>query len=43
MSSLEISNVVAPDPKVFLWIGAFVPDANPNGIKALLVNGLSTS
>ena len=34
-----------PDLNRFLWIAAFVADAvavNPNGIKMLLVNGLST-
>ena len=32
--------------KFFIWIVAFVADAaavNPNGIKTLLVNGLSTN
>ena len=43
-SSFEIINVV-PDAKRFLWIAAFVVDAaavNPNSIKTLLSNGLST-
>ena len=34
-----------PDPNIFLWIAASVADAgsvNPNGIKTLLANGLST-
>ena len=34
-----------PDPKSFFWIAAFVADAtavNPNGIKTLSANGLST-
>ena len=36
VSSLGTINVVKPDPKIFLWIGASVTDAaavNPNGIK----------
>ena len=36
ISSLEIINVVKPDPKIFLWIAVSVVDAaavNPNGIK----------
>ena len=46
ISSLEIINVVLPESDVFLWIAASVADAavvNPNGIKTLLANGLSTS
>ena len=42
--SLEIINVVLPDPNIFLWIAASVADATavkPNGIKTLLANGLS--
>ena len=45
ISSLEIVNVVLPDPNIFLWIAASVSDAtavNPNGIKVLLASGLST-
>ena len=45
ISSLEIINVVLPDPNIFLWIAVYVADAaavNPNGIKMLLANGLST-
>ena len=53
ISSLEIANVVCfakseghvPDPNFFLWIAASVAYAaavNPNGIKMLLANGLST-
>ena len=45
ISSLEIINVVIPDSNIFLWIPASVADAaavNPNGIKTLLANGLST-
>ena len=45
ISSLQIINVVVPDPIIFLWITASVPDAapvNPNGIKTLLGNGLTT-
>ena len=37
--------VVVPDPNNFLLIAAFVAHAaavNPNGIKTLLTNGLST-
>ena len=44
ISSLKII-VVKPDPNIFLWTAAFVADAtaaNPNGIKTLLANGLST-
>ena len=43
--SLEIIKVVNPDPNIFLWIAASVADSaavNPNSIKTLLVNGLST-
>ena len=45
ISSLEIVNVVIPDPTIFLWIPASVADAaavNPNGIKMRLTNSLST-
>ena len=38
-------NVVVPDPNIFIWIAASVFDAaalNPNVIKMLLANGLST-
>ena len=45
ISSLEIINVVKPDPNIFLWIAASVAAAaavNPNGIKTLLANGLNT-
>ena len=45
ISSLEIIKVVNPDPNIFLWIAAPVSDAaavNPNGIKTLVANGLST-
>ena len=45
ISLLEIINAVLPNPNIFLWIGASVADAapvNPNGIKRLLANGLST-
>ena len=44
-SSLGIINVVVPDPKIFLWTAASVADAdlvNPNGIKTLLADGIST-
>ena len=43
--SFEIINVVLPDPNIFLWIAASVAYAtavNPNSIKTLLTNGLST-
>ena len=43
MVSLEIINVVVPDPNIFSWIAASAADAaavNPNGIKTLLANGL---
>ena len=34
ISSLEVINVVAPDPNIFLWIAASVAaTVNPNGIK----------
>ena len=45
ISSVKIINVVKPDPNIFLWIGAYVPDAasvNHDDIKTLLANGLST-
>ena len=45
ISLLEIFNFVTPDPKIFLWIAAFVADADAvkdNGIKRLLANGLSS-
>ena len=44
-SSLETTNVVTPDPNIFLWIAASVADAaaiNPNDIKILSASGLST-
>ena len=43
ISSFDILSVVIPDPKIILWIPASAADAaavNPNGIKALLANGL---
>ena len=43
ISSLEIINVVIPDPKIFFWIAASAADAvNPNGIKTQSANGFST-
>ena len=45
ISSLEIIKVLNPDPNIFLWIAASVGDVaafNPNCIKRLLPNGLST-
>ena len=45
ISSFEINNVALPNANIFLWIAASVvaTAANPNGIKTLLANGLSTS
>ena len=43
--SLEIIKVVKSDPNIFSWTAASVADAAaviPNGVKTLLVNGLST-
>ena len=43
--SLEKTNVVVLVPNIFLWIAASVVDiaaVNPNGIKMLLANRLST-
>ena len=45
ISSLEIIDVVAPDPNILWWIAASVADAAAgyhNWIKKLLANGLST-
>ena len=45
ISSLEIISVIKPDLNIALWIAAFVADAaggNPNGIRTLLANGLTT-
>ena len=45
ISSLDIIKVVNPDWNIFLSIAASVADAtaiNPNDIKTLLANGLST-
>ena len=45
ISSIKIINAVVPDPNIFLWIATSAADAaavNPNGIKTLLANGLST-
>ena len=45
ISSFEIISVVMADPTIFLRIVACVSDpaaVNPNGIKTLLANGLST-
>ena len=44
ISSFEIINLIVPDPSIFSWITASAADAaavNPNGIKTLLVSGLS--
>ena len=41
-SSLEIISVVKPDTNIFLWTAADAAAVNPNGIKTLLANGLST-
>ena len=43
ISSLQIINVVTPDPNILLWIAASVADVtavNPNGIKTLSANGI---
>ena len=45
ISSLEIANGVVLDPNIFIWIAASISDdaaVNPNNIKTLLANGLST-
>ena len=45
ISSSEIINDITPDSHIFLWIAAFIDNAaavNPNVIKMLLANGLST-
>ena len=44
IASFETINVVMSDPNIFLWITSFDADTavHPNGIKALLANGLST-
>ena len=45
ISALTFINAVLPDPNISLWIAASVTDAaavNPNDIKTLLANGLST-
>ena len=45
ISSFNIISAVVPDPKIFLCIPASAADAaavNPNGIKTLLANGLTT-
>ena len=42
ISSLEVINVIAPDPNIFLWIATSVVDlaaVYSNGIKMLLANG----
>ena len=41
----EANSKERPNPKIFLWIAASVANAaavNPNGMKMLLANGLST-
>ena len=41
-SLFENTNVVVPDPNIFLWMSASIPDAAafiPNGIKMLSANG----
>ena len=45
ISSFEIMSVVILYPNVFLWTAASFADAdaaNPNDIKTLLINSLST-
>ena len=44
VSSLEIINIVLPDPNIFLLTAASVADetaVNPNRIKKFLANGLN--
>ena len=45
ISSFEVINDIVPDPKIFFRIAASVAHAaavNPNGIKTLLADGVST-
>ena len=45
ISSFEIISVAVPEPSIFLCIPVSAVDAvavNPNGIKTLLANGLTT-
>ena len=45
ISLFEIINVVVLDPNIFLWIAVsivYAAPVNPNDIKTLLANGLST-
>ena len=47
ISAIEFISAVLPDTNILFWIAASVADAaaaavNPNGIKTLLANGLST-
>ena len=45
ISSFEIDNVVVPELWILLWMVSSVADAavvNPNSIKTILANGLST-
>ena len=45
ISSFDIISVVVPEPQIFLCIPGSAADAaavNPNGIKTLLANGLTT-
>ena len=41
ISSFDVISIVIPDPKMFFWIAASVPDTvgiKPYGVKALLTN-----
>ena len=43
ISSLETTNVVLPDPNIFLWITSSFADAaaaTPNGVEMLLAHSL---
>ena len=45
ISSFKITKVVIPNPKIFFWISTAIADAdavNPDGIKTIFANGLST-
>ena len=40
ISSLEIIDIVIPDPNIFLWYFFYAAAVNSNGIKTLLASGL---
>ena len=45
ISSFEIITAAVPDPWIFFWIGtssADIPSDNPDGVKTLLANVVST-